>query len=64
MKVIKCKDLFPSALNYNTIKSGDELEIDGELYYTLEQVKFYGYGYSKEWVKEINAKELEKEIHK
>lgn len=54
LKVIKCKDLFPSCVVYDLIKSGDELNIDGELYYTLEQVKFYGYGYVKEWIKEVD----------
>lgn len=55
MKVIKCSDLFPSCILYDLIKVGDELIIDGELYYTLEQVEFYGYGYREEWVKEIDA---------
>lgn len=55
MKVIKCTDLFPACVVYDLIKSGDELEIDGELYYTLEQVEMYGYGYSKEWVREIDV---------
>lgn len=52
MKVINVKDLFPSSMPYD--KVGDELEINGELYYTLEQVQFYDYGYIKEWVKEID----------
>lgn len=55
IKVIKCQDLFPAAIAYDLIKSGDELDIDGELYYTLEQVQMYGYGYSKEWVKELDV---------
>lgn len=28
----------------------------GELYYTLEQVQMYGYGYVKEWVMELDVK--------
>lgn len=56
IKVIKCQDLFPSAIAYDLIKSGDELNIDGELYYTLEQVQMYGYGYVKEWVMEVDVK--------
>lgn len=52
MQVIKCQDLFPS--NFTNYKTGDELEINGELYYTLDQIKTYGYNYAKEWVKEID----------
>ena len=54
MKVIKCKDLFPEGLGDNFFKDGNELKIDGELYYTLEHVHFCGYGYVKEWVKDID----------
>lgn len=28
---------------------------DGELYYTLEQVEFYGYGYNESWIKDVQV---------